>query len=41
MHPGTRELLLSAATELLDAGGPEAVTLREVGRRSGVSHNAP
>lgn len=41
MPPSTRELLISAATELLDAGGPGAVTLREVGRRAGVSHNAP
>jgi AcrR family transcriptional regulator len=37
----TRRALLDAATELLDAGGPEAVTLREVGARSGVSRNAP
>ncbi|BCJ38793.1 TetR family transcriptional regulator [Actinocatenispora thailandica] len=37
----TRDLLLDAAEQLLDAGGVEAVTLREVGRRSGVSHNAP
>jgi AcrR family transcriptional regulator len=29
------------ATRLLDAGGVEAVTLREVGRQAGVSHNAP
>jgi AcrR family transcriptional regulator len=37
----TRRALLDAAAELLDAGGPEAVTLREVGARSGVSRNAP
>jgi AcrR family transcriptional regulator len=37
----TRDRLVDAATELLDAGGPAAVTLREVGRRAGVSHNAP
>jgi AcrR family transcriptional regulator len=37
----TRDRLLDAAEELLDAGGVEAVTLREVGHRSGVSHNAP
>jgi AcrR family transcriptional regulator len=37
----TRERLIDAATQLLDAGGPAAVTLREVGRRAGVSHNAP
>ncbi|WP_191089750.1 TetR/AcrR family transcriptional regulator [Nesterenkonia ebinurensis] len=39
--PSTRETLVAAATELIDAGGAEAVTLREVGRRAGVSHNAP
>jgi len=37
----TRDALLDAAEELLDAGGVEAVTLREVGHRAGVSHNAP
>ena len=37
----TREGLIAAATDLLDAGGVDAVTLREVGRRAGVSHNAP
>ncbi|GAA3436459.1 TetR/AcrR family transcriptional regulator [Kutzneria kofuensis] len=41
MASGTREALLDAATRLLDAGGVEAVTLREVGRQAGVSHNAP
>lgn len=37
----TRERLIEAATRLLDEGGPAAVTLREVGRLAGVSHNAP
>jgi AcrR family transcriptional regulator len=37
----TRDALLSATIELLDGGGVERVTLREVGRRAGVSHNAP
>lgn len=41
MAPGTRDALVDAAVRLLDEGGPEAVTLREVGRRAGVSHNAP
>ncbi|XVQ14283.1 TetR/AcrR family transcriptional regulator [Spirillospora sp. CA-255316] len=41
MLPRTRDLLIAAAADLLDAGGPEAVTLREVGNRVGVSHNAP
>jgi AcrR family transcriptional regulator len=38
---GTREDLVAAATRLLDEGGVAAVTLREVGRLAGVSHNAP
>ena len=37
----TRDALISAARDLLDEGGTTAVTLREVGRRVGVSHNAP
>jgi AcrR family transcriptional regulator len=37
----TRDALIEAAAELLDEGGVAAVTLREVGRRAGVSHNAP
>jgi AcrR family transcriptional regulator len=37
----TRERLIAAALALLDRGGPAAVTLREVGRAAGVSHNAP
>jgi AcrR family transcriptional regulator len=38
---GTRRALLDAAGALLDAGGPGAVTLREVGARAGVSRSAP
>jgi AcrR family transcriptional regulator len=38
---GTREDLVEVATGLLDSGGVAAVTLREVGRLAGVSHNAP
>jgi AcrR family transcriptional regulator len=41
MARDTRSLLIAAAAALLDEGGPAAVTLREVGRRAGVSHNAP
>lgn len=41
MSRTTRELLITSATELLDEGDVAAVTLREVGRRAGVSHNAP
>jgi AcrR family transcriptional regulator len=37
----TRERLVEVATGLLEEGGPSAVTLREVGHRAGVSHNAP
>ena len=37
----TRRALLSSAAELLDSGGPDAVTLREVGARAGVSRGAP
>ena len=37
----TRRALLDDAAELLDAGGPDAVTLREVGARAGVSRGAP
>jgi AcrR family transcriptional regulator len=36
-----RDRLISAAAKLLDRGGPAGVTLREVGRAAGVSHNAP
>jgi AcrR family transcriptional regulator len=41
MTPSTRDRLAAAAASLLDEGGPDAVTLREVGRLAGVSHNAP
>jgi AcrR family transcriptional regulator len=37
----TRRALLDAAAALLDTGGPDAVTLREVGARTGVSRSAP
>lgn len=37
----TRRALLREAAALLDSGGPEAVTLREVGARAGVSRGAP
>jgi AcrR family transcriptional regulator len=36
----TRRSLLDAAEALLDRGGVEAVTLREVGAGAGVSHSA-
>jgi AcrR family transcriptional regulator len=37
----TRRALLDQAAALLDRGGPDAVTLREVGARAGVSRGAP
>lgn len=37
----TRRALLDAASALLETGGPEAVTLRDVGARAGVSRSAP
>jgi len=37
----TRRALLDDAAELLDSGGLDAVTLREVGARAGVSRGAP
>ncbi|WP_438492077.1 TetR/AcrR family transcriptional regulator [Streptomyces asiaticus] len=41
MAPIPTEALLDAAAELLDEGGPDAVTLRDVGARAGVSRGAP
>ena len=37
----TRRALLDDAALLLDRGGPDAVTLREVGARAGLSRGAP
>lgn len=37
----TRRVLLDQAARLVDSGGPDAVTLREVGARAGVSRGAP
>ncbi|WP_394937856.1 TetR/AcrR family transcriptional regulator [Psychromicrobium sp. YIM B11713] len=37
----TRRALIGAAAELLDEGGPNAVTLRAVGARAGTSRGAP
>lgn len=39
-HGNLREELVQAAVVLAEEGGPEAVVLREVSRRAGVSHNA-
>lgn len=40
-HGDLRRALLTAAWALLDEGGLEAITLRAVARRAGVSHAAP
>ncbi len=37
----TKERILAAATDLLDSGGPSAVTLRAVGDAAGISQSAP
>lgn len=38
---GTKQRLVEVAADLVDEGGPSAVTLREVGKRAGFSHNTP
>jgi AcrR family transcriptional regulator len=40
-HGNLRQALLDAAMELVRERGVEGLTLREVARRAGVSHNAP
>ena len=40
-HGDLRRALLDASLELLAESGPQALTLREVARRAGVSHAAP
>lgn len=40
-HGDLRAALLQAARALLDAGGVPALSLREVARRAGVTHQAP
>jgi len=37
----TKDAMVAAAGGLLDEAGPEAVTLRAIAQRVGVSHNAP
>lgn len=39
-HGNLREALVDAAVEVVRGGGPEALALRELARRVGVSHNA-
>lgn len=41
MTGSTKDRIVAAAAALLDAGGQEAVTLRAVAEKVGVSHNAP
>ena len=41
MMLSTKERIIAAATDLLDAGGPSAVTLRAVGDAAGISQSAP
>ncbi|MBO0839320.1 MAG: TetR/AcrR family transcriptional regulator [Sciscionella sp.] len=41
MPTDVRNALLDAGRQLLDRGGVDTVTLREVGHIAGVSHNAP
>lgn len=36
-----RAVLLNTSRELLDEGGPSALSMREVARRAGVTHQAP
>lgn len=40
-HGELKPALLAAAAQLLDEGGAALISLREVARRAGVSHNAP
>ena len=40
-HGDLRRALLAAGLTILEAEGSEALSLREVARRAGVSHNAP
>ena len=40
-HGDLRAALLVVAGEMLERGGPDKLSLRDVARKSGVSHNAP
>jgi AcrR family transcriptional regulator len=40
-HGRLREALIEATLQLLEEGGPERVTVREAGKRAGVSSGAP
>ena len=40
-HGNLREALINAGLELMEEGGPDALTLRKCAKRAGVSHAAP
>ena len=40
-HGDLKAALITSAMDLLDAGGPDAVTVRAVARQAGVAHSAP
>lgn len=40
-HGNLKQALLDASLDILDGAGPDAITIREVARRAGVSHAAP
>jgi AcrR family transcriptional regulator len=40
-HPDVRRLVLDAAIAIIDATGAESLSMREVARQAGVSHQAP
>ncbi len=40
-HPDLRATVLTVAAEIVATEGPDALSLREVARRAGVSHQAP
>src|SRR4051812_21868219 len=40
-HGDLRAALLGAASRILEAEGPDAISLRDLARRADVSHNAP
>jgi AcrR family transcriptional regulator len=41
LEAGLRDRLIDAGVELVTSGGTDAVSLREIARRAGVSHGAP
>jgi AcrR family transcriptional regulator len=41
LRVGVRDRLIASTLALLAEGGPQSLSMREIARRSGVSHNAP